>query len=351
MDHLLLVTMHLDVGAFPPGGARALQETGIARVRELPGVRDVTGSNAVALETSWAETIRIDGIDSLPTHEAGGPYINRVEPNYFTTVDTRIVDGRGFEATDRAGAPLVAVVGEAMARLIWNGANPIGRCVHIGADTAPCTEVVGVAQDAPRSSLLRREVMQYYVPSGQHTPEEPHAALYVRTDGPADALREQVRATLQGLAPDLPWVRVQPMWEIAAPEIRTWRLGSLLFGVFGTLALAVAAVGLYSVVSFDVARRTREIGIRVALGAGPREISALVLRTGLIPVGVGLLLGLALAAVATRWLAPLLFQTDPRDPGIFLGVAVILGVSSILACLAPAWRAVRVSPLEALRTE
>jgi predicted permease len=352
IDHLLVASFDLDDQQFPPSRALALQREGIDAVSAIPGVEGVTGSNSSPMETSWAESLRIPGVDSLPDHARGGPYVNIVGDDYFEVMGTPIRTGRGFTSDDRLGAPRVAVVGETMARLIWGSASPLGHCLMIGDDSVPpCTEVIGVVADAPRSSLLDRDVMQYYVPSAQYRPDMPHAALFIRTAGDPGALRERVRATLQGLAPDLSYVRTQSLWQVAAPEIRTWRLGSTLFTIFGCMALLVASIGLYSVVSFDVARRTREIGIRIALGASAREVMLLVFRAGAMPVGLGLLVGLLLSTVIGRWLSPLLFETDPRDPFIYAIVAGVLLCAGALACLVPALRAVRVSPVEALRSD
>lgn len=352
IDNLLVTSVDLDPAQFPQERALALQHQGIERLQAMRGVYGVTGSNSMPMQTSWAETLRIPGVDSLPSHASGGPYINVVGDNYFDVIGTAIRSGRGFTAADRVGTPRVAVVGEAMARLIWGNDSPIGRCLMIGDDSVPpCTEVVGTAADAPRSSLLQRDVMQYYVPSAQFSPETPHVALFVRSGGDPEQLREAVRGTIQGLSPDLSYVRTETMWQVASSEVRTWTLGSTLFSLFGLMALVVASIGLYSVVSFDVARRTREIGIRIALGATAREVIMLVFRTGAVPVGIGLLAGLALSAVATRWLAPLLFETDPHDPVVYAIVTAVLLVAGLLACLLPALRAVRVSPVEALRTD
>ena len=352
IDNLMVTSVDLDPALFPPARALALQHDGIDRLQALPGVQGVTGSNSMPMETSWMESLRIPGVDSLPEHAGGGPYINVVGDNYFDVMGTPIRSGRGFTAADRVGTPRVAVVGETMASLIWGGETPLGRCLMIGSDSVPpCTEVIGVAGDAPRSSLLAREVMQYYVPSAQFSPDVPHSALFVRSGGDPEQLRETVRRTIQGLSPDLSYVRTQTLWQVAASEVRTWTLGSMLFSLFGFMALVVASIGLYSVVSFDVARRTREIGIRIALGATTREVILMVFRSGAIPVGIGLLAGLALSAVATRWLAPLLFETNPHDPVVYAIVTVVLLIAGLLACVLPALRAVRVSPVEALRTD
>lgn len=351
MDHVAVVQMPFDRATFPPARARAVQREGMVRVAAMPGVVGVTGSNSAPMMTSWAELLRVPGLDSLPTSAAGGPYINIVGDGYFDVVGTAIAAGRGFTEADRAGAPPVAIVGAAMARLYWGEESPIGRCLMIGSAPAGCTEIVGVAADAPRASLLDRTATQYYVPAAQYAPESVHDVLFVRSTAGAATMAERIRATLQGLAPDLPLVRVTPLWEVAAPETRAWTLGSTLFGILGALALLVAALGLYGVLAFDVARRSREIGIRAALGATPRMVLTLVLRSGLYRVGGGLLLGLALAALVAGRLGPLLFRTDPHDPLIYLGVALVLLSAGVVACLLPAFRAARVAPMEALRAE
>ena len=349
MDRLLIASVDYTAADFTPERAALAQREAMEGIAALPGVAGVAGSNSVPFQSSWAESLEIPGIDSIPSSSGGGPYINMVGPDYFGVVGTPIRRGRGFDERDRAGAARVAVVGESMARIVWGGRNPIGECLRI--DTMPCAEIVGIAQDAPRGSLLRTETMQYYVPADQMRPGVAHEALFVRTERDPDAMVNAVRGVLQQASPDLPLVSVQPLWELARPETRPWELGATIFSVFGVLAMLVAVIGLYSVLAFSVARRRREFGVRTALGASAGNVTGLVIRGGLRLVIAGVVLGGLLSLVAARWLAPLLYETRAFDP-LVLAVSVgLLLVSASIACLVPAIRATRVSPMEALRSE
>ncbi|MEO8295762.1 MAG: ADOP family duplicated permease [Gemmatimonadota bacterium] len=348
---LAVASVDMQAAGYEPAAARALQERAIEQIRHIPGVAGVTGANSVPFWSSWAEDIKVPDVDSLPNFPGGGPYIVAATPNYFDIMGTRITEGRGFTDGDVEGAPRVAVVGETMARMLWPGEKAIGKCLIIGDDTMPCTSVVGVAADAPRTSLLDRENGQYYVPAEQFRSHAPYEALFVRATGDANAIAEPVRRALQEVAPDLPYVDVRPLWQLAEQETRSWKLGATLFSIFGGLAMIVAAIGLYSVLSFSVARRTQEFGIRGALGASMGDIVSLVLRGGMQVVLIGLGLGFAIAVVGARWIAPLLYHISPYDPIVYGTVGVVLFIAALIACLVPAIRATRVQPMEALRSE
>jgi ABC-type antimicrobial peptide transport system permease subunit len=193
--------------------------------------------------------------------------------------------------------------------------------------------------------------MQYFVPLEQGTWDAGRRTIFIRTAGEPSATRDIVRRELQSLAPNLPYADVEPLEDIISPEIRPWRLGATMFGIFAGLALLVAAVGLYSVVAYEVAQRTREMGIRIALGAASRDVVALVVRDGIAPALAGVVLGLALALAASRAIASLLFDTSPRDPLVLGACATVLLVVALVASVIPARRATRVDPMEALRAE
>jgi putative ABC transport system permease protein len=351
IERLLVVTMDFDPVAHPGNSALLLQQQGMERLKTIPGIVAVTGSNSVPFYTSWAEELSIPGVDSIPTPSSGGPYINVVGDDYFRTVGTVVRSGRAFTENDRAGALRVAIVGETMARLVWPGQNPIGRCMKIGGDTMPCTEIVGVARDAPRQSLLKRENAQYYVPAAQVNPDREFGGIFVQTAGDPARVAESVRRVLQQLSPSMPFVSVRPMWELVAPEARSWQLGATLFTVFGVLALLVAALGLYSVVTFDVSRRTKELGIRIALGVSAARLMRLVFRSGLRPIVLGVVVGAIGAGIAARWVQPLLFSTSARDPIVYVVVALGLLLAACVAIVVPALRVTRISPVDALRAE
>jgi ABC-type lipoprotein release transport system permease subunit len=268
----------------------------------------------------------------------------------FATMGTRLIRGRGITAEDRAGAPRVMVVSQAMAKRLWPNEDAIGKCVRVSADTMPCTTVVGIAEDVRRGSLSEPE-LHFYMPIDQVRARFFAGGMFVRTRGPAAARAFQVRQSLQQLMPGASYVTVTPMSTIIGSETRSWRLGATMFTVFGALALVLAAIGLYSVIAYNVTQRMHEMGVRVALGAQGRDVIRLIVREGLTIVIPGVALGAVVALLAGRWIAPLLFDVSPKDPPVIVGVIVTLLAVAIAASWLPALRAARVDPNEALRSD
>jgi putative ABC transport system permease protein len=321
------------------------------RVKRLPQVADAAVAMTVPFWSSISTSLRVPGVDSIPVPRDGGPYYNAVTPEFFAVLGTRIVRGRGFTANDVDGAGRVAVVSETMARLVWPGEDALGRCMHVGADDAPCTEVIGIAQDARRQTIEGGPVMQYYLPLAQRQTQASLRALFIRVHDDAGSALLPIRAAVQSLAPELPYPQMQPLQDLVDPQIRPWRLGAMMFTVFGILAVLLAAIGLYGVIAYDVAQRTQEIGVRVALGAGTRQVTVLVLAAAVRVVAIGIPLGLLAALFAGDRLEPLLFRVSPRDPATFAAVSLLLVAVACIAALVPARRALRIDPATALREE
>jgi predicted permease len=315
----------------------------------------VAGASVAFTAPFWSATsarLIIPGVDSIPTSPDGGPYVNAVTPDFFATMGTRIVRGRGFDDGDGRNAPPVVVVTQTFARVVWPGGDPLGQCMKIGADTMPCATVVGVAADAKRQSLTSdAPVMQYYIPLDQERVSPNLRTLLVRTRGDPRMANLAIRRAVQAALPDAPYPTVMYLSALIAPELRPWRLGATLFGIFGLVALVLAALGLYSVVAYTVAQRTHEMGVRVALGGTGAHLVRLVLGSTLRVVGLGLVIGIALSLSAGRWVEPLLFRVSPHDPLVLVLVTGTLLVVGLVASLAPARRARRVSPMEVLRAE
>jgi ABC-type lipoprotein release transport system permease subunit len=278
-----------------------------------------------------------------------------VEPGYFETVGTSIVEGRPFAATDREGAPRVVIVNRSMARLYWPGQQALGKCLQIGPDNPPCSTVVGIAEDTRRQEIIEGESLLYYVPLDQAPPDLRTGRLVVSTsDSETDTLgrvAETIRREALALEPGLRYVAARPLDDIVSPQLRAWRLGAGLFSVFGLLALAVAGVGLYSVIAFDVEGRRREIGVRAALGAPSSKILRLVVGDGIRLAAGGVVLGLVLAWLLAPQVASLLYGVPPQDATVFAAVALVLIVAAILATTIPAFRAAHMDPSRALRDE
>ncbi|MHB1224614.1 MAG: ABC transporter permease [Gemmatimonadaceae bacterium] len=324
------------------------------RVARLPGVERSAVAAALPLSSSYSTSFSIPGRDSLPTLPDGGPYVNAVSADYLATVGTRVLRGRGLTTEDFvSGAPRVVVVNDQMARLYWRGEDPIGACVQVGSDSLPCFTVVGVMEDARRQSIVEEASLQYVVPLRHGLQYMQDRVLFARLRPDADqaAVAAAVRRSMQELAPDLPYAEVFRMSELLDDEVRPWRLGATMFGAFGLLALVLAAVGTYGVISYGVAQRTRELGVRIALGAVTRDVLWLVVRQGVLLTAVGAAAGVMLAYAGGPLVSELLYETSPRDPLVYAGVVALLLAVAVAASLVPAWRAARVDPSVALRTE
>jgi putative ABC transport system permease protein len=233
--------------------------------------------------------------------------------------------------------------------VLWPDRDALGQCFKVGSDTVPCSTVVGIAEDIRAGSLTGEPGFLYYLSIAQFGPGR--GGLFVRTRGAAIPETEPVRRALQQVMPGVSYVSVTPLDDVLSPGRRPWELGATMFTVFGALALLVAAVGLYSVISYGVAQRTHELGVRVALGARMRDVVGLVVGEGLRLAVLAVAIGVAVAMVAARWVAPLLFSTSPRDPLVYVAVTVTLVAIALLASVVPALRASRVDPNLALRSD
>jgi predicted permease len=324
----------------------ALRQALLAKAQSLPGVEHATLALTVPFRSTWDFSLYVAGIDSVT--RLGSFTLQAGSPDFFATMGTRVLRGRSFDATDGEHAPRVMVASESMVKKLWPNEDAIGKCVRINADTAPCTTVIGVAEDVRRQNIAETE-MHYYMPADQFQPNV--GGLFVRTRGSAANKAEELRRALQPLMDGGSYVTVTPMTTIIASQIRSWKVGALMFSIFGALALVLAAIGLYSVIAYNVAQRTHEMGVRVALGAQARDVIRLIVSEGLRIVLPGVALGAVLALLAGKWIAPLLFQVSPQDPPVLVGVVAILVAVAIVASWLPARRAARVDPNQALRAD
>lgn len=336
------------------GRRNAFYPAALARVRALPGVEHASLTVGLPFMSSFGQFIRIPGVDSVPHVPGRGPNLSAVSDGYFETTGTRVVRGRAFTPADRAGSELVALVSETMASTLWPGRDPIGSCIYTGereaAATLPCSRIVGIVADARSNTLREPPSMHYYIPFGQERGMG-GTQLLVRPAGDPLLLSESLRKDLSALDPAISFVRTELLQRELDPQIRPWRLGASMFSLMGVLALIVAAVGLYSVMSYLVAQRTHELGVRIALGARGRDIVSLVLRSGVGMAALGVAIGIGLAVATSRFIEPLLFDTSARDITVMgTVVCTLLGVA-LLASVVPALRAKRTNPMEALRSE
>jgi predicted permease len=347
VDQVLYIPSNTRGAKLDEASRIALSQRLLEAARTVPGVESAALGLTVPFWDTWSESLFVDGIDS--TRRLGSFSLQGASPGFFSTLGTRILRGRGVGSEDRKDAPRVIVVSEAMGNALWPGKNPIGQCIRLEADTMPCTTVVGIAENIRQNSLISDDGLNYYLPLEQYHPED--AVLFVRVRGHAGDLKETLRRQLQPIMPGDAYLNVTPMTEIVGPEVRSWELGATMFLAFGGLALVLAAIGLYSVIAYDVVQRTRELGIRIALGARAEDVVQLVARDGMRFALAGILLGGGIALAAGRWIGPLLYGVSPRDPLIFGVVAGVLLVVSGIASALPALRATRVDPSVTLRTE
>jgi predicted permease len=345
--HLLLVTTDFNAAGLKPEEASAVSDRLLERVRQLPGVTAAGYSTMVPLGFgghAYANT-KVEGYVPAPGEELSDERVI-VGDGYFETMGIPILRGRAVTTEDRAGGLRVAVVNEAFARRYFPGQDPVGRRVDQGQGWAT---IVGVAKDGkyreldePPTPLVYYALRQWYAS---------YVTLHVRTAGRPRALAETVRGSFAAADANLPFLDPRTMAEhMGAATFRQFFGASMLSG-FGALALLLVAVGLYGVLSYAVAQRTRELAIRAALGASPKDMTRLVLKQGLTLTGVGLVLGTGLALAAGRLLQSWLLGASAADPLTFVGIPLLLVAVALLACLVPARRATRVDPMVALRYE
>ena len=331
----------------------ALLDRLVADLRRIPGVRSVTRSASVPFYSFEGRGApRVTGRDSL--HKLGSFLLQIGDAAYFETMGTRILRGRGIEPSDRRGAQLVAIVSDAMARAIWPGEDAIGKQFRLPRHDEDVLTVVGIAEDIRGSQLQGKAEMWYYLPAEQYGVlfDEPLSLqILARVDGRAEDYLEPIRRSLTPAMPGEGYVTTIPMRSLIGPQQRSWEFGATMFVAFGGLALALAAIGLYSVIAYAVRQRSHELGVRIALGAGVGNVVMMVLRQGMGFAVAGVVIGLAVALWAGRWVEPLLFQQSARDPVIVGSAAVVLLLVALFATIRPAIRATRVDPTEALRAD
>jgi hypothetical protein len=290
-------------------------------------------------------------------------------PEYLDMMSVKLVRGRLLTALDGQSAPPVILVNETLARTAWPGQSALGKCMQVrfggppegdAGPVQPCRQIVGIVRDS-RARSLRPEgnedrLMQYYVPFAQMpAPPTPDPArvmgMIVRVRGDADRMAGVVQRTIQSTSAVPVYARTRPYQELLDPQLRSWRLGATLFSTFSILALGIAAVGLFGVVSYVVTQRTQEIGVRLALGGTSQRVARLIVGDALSTVAVGIGAGLVAAVAGAPLVAPLLFHTSAREPASMALAAAVLLAATLVAAAWPAWRAGRVDPVGALRAE
>jgi predicted permease len=355
-DRLVFGSVRFLEGEAPPGPVIVSALRGIAtRLGSRPGVEAVARTRMEPMRGFSFKQFFADEF-SPETFSSGQieiPFMASVTPGYFKAVGLRFLHGRTIDGGDVDGGPAEVVVNEAMARLVWQGKDPLGTCMRFEKRENPCYTVVGVVEDSRWGYVIEPEPKpQYYLPLGNLPGEESSGRVLVVRAGPGSAkpVAAEVRAALAEAFPAAN-VTARRMLENLEPEYRPWRLGATLFTAFGFLALLVAIIGIYSTVSYGVSQRTHEFGVRAALGAQLGDVVRMVVGEGLRTVAIGAVLGIGLALAAGRLVSAMLYGVSPTDPLTLVLVPGLLLAVAAAAAVLPAWRAGRVDPMTALRAE
>jgi predicted permease len=325
----------------------------LPRLRALPGVEgaSVVTSTPLVGMNGWGFVTEQN--PSPPSGREPDASYQVIAPDYFQVMRIAVLAGRVFNGSDQQGSPPVAIISRALARTYWPGQNPVGKHLKIGDPDShnPWRTVVGVVGDVHRAGLARAFYPELYVPYTQYPWQNNPLMIVVRTAGDPVALTASIRSVVAGIDPDLPVSGVTTMQTVVENSISGNSFNMALLAALAGLALVLAAVGIYGSMSYAVSQRTHEFGVRMALGAGRRELLALVLRHGLVVSLTGVGIGLAGALLLMRLLANLLFGVSATDPLTFAAVALLLTLVALFACCLPARRAARVDPTVALRHE
>jgi putative ABC transport system permease protein len=336
-----------DMNHHPERVTRFLQT--LKRIETVPGVEGVASSNDVPLEgQSTINELTVLGESAVASNGQIPVGLHVVSPGYFRAMGIALLRGRELSDRDVSGAPVAAVINQKFAERVWPGHDPIGKKFRVFYTEQP-EEVVGVVANVKTNGLDQDDSLDVYESVVQHP--WPDTVVFVRTAQGGESLLPSIRAVIAEYDPELAVTSVRTMDEITADSLGSRKLTLTLVALFASLALLLAMIGIYGVMSYVVAGRTQEIGIRMALGAQQRDIFKLVVGQGMALACTGLVLGLIAAAAVTRFLASMLSQVKAFDPLTYGGVTLLLGSVALLACYIPARRATRVDPLVALRYE
>jgi len=349
VERALTVPINLGLLRYKENDGANFYRNLLARVEAQPGVERASLVRFAQLGFSFAQFQVFAEGRSAGQKEGISTGFNVVGPNYFKTMETPLVRGRDFSDADRKGATGVVVLNETLAAMLWPGQDALGKRVSVSGPDGSFLEVVGVARDGKYRSLGEAPHPYIYQPVLQSY--DPKMTLIVRTTGEPQSVAAAVREQIRGLDANLPVADVSTLRDQVDLSLFPSRVAAWTLGSFGLLALLLAAIGIFGVVSYSVAERTREIGVRMALGAKQKDVLRLVLGEGLAMIAVGIAAGLLLAFGSTRVLAGFLYGVGATDPLTFLGVPLLLGFVALVASYLPARRAVKVDPLVALRYE
>jgi macrolide transport system ATP-binding/permease protein len=343
--NVLTTVVNLFAAGYDAQRAKHFQDELMDRVRALGGVESAAYSRITpfSFRTYSSAPIAVDGYHSAPDEQPTAEY-NEVGPEYFATMEIPMVSGREFTRADDENAPLVAVVDETMVAKYWRGEDPVGQRLQA---RDRWMRVVGVAKAAKYSNFLERPKSFFYVPLRQNVSKL--VSLHIRTRQSIETMTPALAREVHALDPGLAAYAMITMREQVNRSTSSQRVAGSFLGICGLLALLLAAVGLYGVMSYAVTQSTRELGLRIALGASASHVLRMVMSRGLVLTAAGVALGAAGALTLMRLLGALLFKVSPRDPLSFVSALAVMALASVAACFLPAWRATRTDPVRALR--
>ena len=347
-DNMALVGFDLETEGYSTEAAQRFYTDFEERVRALPGVTAVTMAEMVPLGMGWARRgIAVQGYTPAEGEDMEVPF-NGVGPDYFDAMKIPMARGRGFTRADRDGAPPVVVVNESFARRFWPGEDPLGKGVSMNGTDGPFGEVVGVVRDGKYRSLTEEPVPYIYYPHLQRPTTS--MTVQIRTGGDPSALVPALRREVRAAAPNLPMPSITTLRQHIGLATLPQRIAAIMLAALGALALAISVVGLYGVVAYAVTQRTREFGIRMALGALTTDVRTMVIKQGVTLALIGTAIGTVIAIFLARLIRGMLL-VPPVDAVTFIAVPLLLTAAAALASYFPARRATRVSPVTALKGE
>jgi len=321
----------------------------VDRIASIPGVESAAGADSAPMLSNDAGPVSIEGHEPRPGEMEIHAERPKITPDYFRAMGIRLVRGRIFTWADNENTPQVAMINEAAARQYWPNEDAMGKRVRLDDGGTAWRQVIGVVGDVRQDGLAKAARPEVYAPLPQSP--VPFMVLAVRTRVAPESLVGAVRHAVKAVDKDQPLFQIQTMQQVVDDSVAGRRFQTSLLAAFAAVALGLAAIGIYGLMSYSVSQRTHEIGIRMALGAKRAEILRLVVGHGMLLAMVGVAVGIGGALLLTRFLSSLLYGVGANDPVTFLGVAVLLSAVAALASLIPAWRAARIDPMEALRYE
>jgi predicted permease len=350
--HVLNVTLDPQENNYNEAQTKEFYRELESKIKALPGIESASLASSVPI-TSFPSKQRVfvEGQHLPPDHLPSPILFDRVDADYFKTMDMPLLRGRGFSESDGEAAPLVAIVNQTMASQLWPREAPIGKRFSTKGESGPFGEVVGIVKDSKYQTVAEDSQPYFYVPIAQDFVSA--QILQVRSSIAPRALISQIQQEIRALDPAMTIVDMRTMKESleGGTGFFIFRLGASLAAMMGTLGLILAIVGVYGIVSYAAIQRTREIGIRMALGANTLQVLGLIIGQGMRLVLAGILAGLLAAWLLTRTMTHMLIGISASDPVVYIGVSVLLSFVALLACWLPARRAAKVDPMVALRYE